>query len=405
MTAPDRSRTSWTVLAVLAGAAIARAGCDGGGGDKAPPQVADAMAATLAETWPEALEPALARVQEQADLLVTATDAWSEAEASGTGADEAYEAARDAWWATMDAWQEVEVMQIGPIASALGAVGGQGLRDEVYSWPTTNRCRVDQETLGADWQEPDFLTTSLVNVYGLAALETLLYSPAGENGCDAVVDINASGEWDALGAAAIQELRAGYALVLARGVAAAIGEMRDAWDPAMGDFAGTLAGAGETGSAFDTQEAGLNAVFDALFYIETATKEKKLAHPLGLRECVGEACLETVESRLAGGSNAWIVANLRGFRALYTGGEDGGMDAVLRAIGQEDLDAAVLAALDEADAAAAALSVPVDEAATTDPTDAIAALDAIKGVTDLLKGDVATVLVLQVPSEAAGDND
>ena len=35
--------------------------------------------------------------------------------------------------------------QLGPAASAL-TTGGEGLRDEVYSWPTVNPCRVDQET-------------------------------------------------------------------------------------------------------------------------------------------------------------------------------------------------------------------------------------------------------------------
>ena len=34
-----------------------------------------------------------------------------------------------------------------------------------------------------------------------------------------------------------------------------------------------------------------------------------------------------------------------------------------------------------------------------------ALLESIRGITDLLRGDVATVLLLQLPAEAAGDND
>lgn len=403
---PHPQRSSWALVGLLCAAALTRSACTTDTDGK-PVDVPVAIGDLLADTWPEVVSPALDRAEERAAALITVSEAWSAAEAAGTAAESepARVATQEAWWALMDVWQELEVMQLGPLGSELDAVGGLGLRDEVYSWPTTSRCRVDQETVDDDWSDPDFYLANLVTVYGLAALETLLYAEPGVNDCEDVVDINASGEWAALGADGVQERRAAYAVVLAHGVADVLTEARTAWDPAGGDFAGTLAAAGTEGNAFEAPETALNAIFDGLFYLEIATKDRKLAEPLGLRECVEGTCLASVETTLAGGSNLWIAANLRGFRALYTGGAGAGMDDLLQSIDQGELDGRVLSALDAADTAAAALDQPIDVAAAGDPATAVALHDAIKVVTDLLKGEVATALTMQIPSEAAGDND
>jgi hypothetical protein len=71
-------------------------------------------------------------------------------------------------------------------------------------------------------------------------------------------------------------------------------------------------------------------------------------------------------------------------------------------VGREDLAADLLSALDGADAAAAAVSSPLEGASQAE-LDALYA--AVKAATDLLIGDVATVLGLEIPSEAAGDVD
>ena len=78
------------------------------------------------------------------------------------------------------------------------------------------------------------------------------------------------------------------------------------------------------------------------------------------------------------------------------------MDDLLAAVGREDLAREVIVALDDADTAVADLDAPLD---TVDAAKLTAAHTAVKTVADLLKSDVATVLTLQVPSEAAGDND
>lgn len=396
-----RDLRSWLLLsALLAGALVQPLACDK---DPEPSAASEALKAMLAEVGPQTVIPALQRAETAAGAMIAAASAWSDAERSGSDPEQARLAAQQAWVSLMEAWQEAELHQIGPSGSSLTALGGRDLRDEIYSWPTVNPCRVDQETVYGDYASPSFFEGTLVNAYGLDALETLLYSEPGVNACPSQVDINADGTWDALGD--IQQRRADYALVVAGGVADTLSELLSAWDPASGDFSGEVARAGEGSATYGAPEEALNAVFDALFYLELSTKDRKLGRPLGLVDCSGTSCVSEVESPLAGLSQRWIAANLRGFRALYAGGEGAGMDDLLREIGSGDLADEMLSALDAADAAAAALSVPIDEAALGDRQPAIDLFDAVKAVTDLLKEDIAVVLVLQVPSEAAGDND
>lgn len=399
---PPAPRSSWRVLVGLGALVLAKLACgDDKGEDTA---TSDTLAALLADVGPEVVRPALDRATTAADALVAAASAWEAAEVAGSGGAEAQAAAQEAWWALMAAWQELELYQIGPLGSSITAVGGEDLRDEVYSWPTVNRCRVDQETVEASWDEADFFETSLVNVYGLDALEVVLYAPAGENACAETVAINAEGTWDALGVEGVQRSRAAYARALATHTAGVIDEIVARWDPEGGDFGAELARAGED-SVYESPEQALNAVYDSLFYLETSTKDRKLGYAVGAGDCAESSCLSDIESPVAGGSHAWVAVNLRAFRTLYLGGDGTGVDDLLRALGEDALADAVISALDEADAAAAAVDAPFDEAMAADraPVDALYA--AVKGVTDLLKGDVATVLLVTIPAEAAGDND
>lgn len=396
--------SSWRLVAGLSVIALVKSACDGGGPPDSSP-TADALAAMLAAVGPEVVSPALDRAAIASGALVDATEAWEAAEAAGAGGGEAQAAAQAAWWDTMAAWQEVDVLQLGPAASSLTAVAGADGRDEVYSWPTVSRCRVDQETVAANWGDASFFETSLVNVYGLAALEVLLYSPVGENACAATVAINTDGTWSDLGADGVQRNRAAYAAALASHTAGVIDALGAAWDPAKGDFGTQLVNAGQGGSVYESPEEALNAVFDALFYLETRAKDRKLGYALGLGACATTSCLGDIESPVAGQSHAWVGGNLRGFRTLYTGGDGAGMDDLLVSLGEDELAAAMLAALDVADGAAAAVTVPFDVAMAEDPAQVEALYAAVKAVTDLLKGDVATVLAMQIPSEAAGDAD
>ena len=78
---------------------------------------------------------------------------------------------------------------------------------------------------------------------------------------------------------------------------------------------------------------------------------------------------------------------------------------LLVSIDEEALADSVLTKLDDADAAVATLSAGLNDTVRSDPEKVQEVYDAVKGVTDLVKIDIPAVLSLQVPSEAAGDND
>lgn len=392
----------WALLGGLAvAAAVQPLACNGAGPEPEP--VSEALRALLGDVGPAVVMPAIDRATPAAAALATAARAWQAALTTGDGAAERL-AAQVAWADAMDVWQELEVLQVGPAGGSLDVVGGQDLRDIVYSWPTVNPCRVDQVTAEAGYASATFLDDNLVNVYGLDALETLLFADDAANACGPEVDINATGAWAALGADEVRSRRAAYAVVAADGVVDAIAALAEAWSPDGDDFSGAIATAGDSGSPYASADDALDDVFAALFYLELETKDRKLAEPLGLADCAS-TCPAGGETLLAGGSNRWIAANLRGFRALFTGGDGAGMDDLLASVDEQDIVDAVITALDAADAAAAALDEPVEVAASTDPTPALAVYDAVRAVTDLLKQDVATALVLSVPSDADGDND
>ncbi len=389
------SARSWLALGGLAAGWLAWQACGapGAAGDTA---LAAAVSDALAAVGPSVVLPALADAREAATALQAAVQAWQQ---SGDAADRA--AAQDAWRDTMRAWQRVEVLQIGPAASSLTAVAGADLRDEVYSWPTTNPCRVDQETVAGGYADAAFFDENLVNAYGLDALETVLFGDAG-NACPGQVDINADGTWDALGPEGVDAARADYAEVLVGGVVDRVGGLEQTWSPS--DFSGQLA-LTNAATPYASEQEALNAVFDALFYLETRTKDRKVAQPLGLRDCATERCPDDVElARSDAGLDA-VIANIEGFRLLFTGGDDIGLDDVLVELGHGDLAADLLDRTDAALAAARAVEGPLEEAVVARPEQVEALNDALKAVADLLKGDLATVLSLEVPSEAAGDND
>lgn len=384
---------SWSIVAGVGVAAWIAVAC------RTPTNAVDpATAAVLADVGPRVLLPAIDDFVAATDTLTAATAAWR---ASGAEADR--QAAQAAWRDAFVAWQVLEPMQLGPAASSVSAVGGLDLRDRIYAWPTIARCKVDQVTAKGEATAAGFVDDALVDVIGLGALETLLFSLPGENACGETVDINADGTWAALGTDGVQAARAAYADVLAADVRASAGALRDAWDPAQGDFSGALAAAGTEGSPYADGSDALDAIFAALMYVDTAVKDEKIGPVLGVIGCDEASCTDDVEAPLADASIAAVQANLHGFDLLFHGGDGEGLDDLLVDHGDTALRDEVDAALADAIAKTAALSIPLEDAAS-DPATA-EAFTAIEALGDLLVGDVATVLTLTLPAEAAGDAD
>lgn len=396
----SRRRVHWA----LAIATVVAWACDEG---PEPAERVDEAAAlpVLRSIAAEVLAPQTAAFTERAEALALAADAYAAAAASDEDATEARDALAAAYADAMLAWQRLEVMQLGPAAGSEG-VGGAFLRDEVYSWPSVNPCRIDQALVAESYAAGDFFEAQLVNAYGFDALEYLLFHEGTDNACAPQIDINANGSWAALDEAALRARRGAYAAVVAAGIAAHARTLAEAWAPG-GTWNAALSE--PSGGPYGDVQTAVDEVLRAMFYVDKVLKDAKLARPAGIRDCSAEVCLDAVELPRAALSTAAVVANLEGFRLLYHGGADpqthAGFDDMLREAGEDALADEISADVEAAIVAVQALPPTFTEALTADPSALDAAHAAVVELTDDLKGDFPTVLRLNVPSEAAGDAD
>jgi predicted lipoprotein len=320
----------------------------------------------------------------------------------------AREAAQEAWRLAIAVWQELEMMQVGPAGSSLTVMGGQDLRARIYSWPILNLCQVDQQTVQEGYDDPDALEGTVGAPLGLWAIEYLLFTEDPDNNCSPLNTINQDGIWEAI-ADMIPQRRLAYAAALSTLVRRRADELVAVWAPSGGNFIEELVSPTRSGAVYGTAQEGLNAVSDTMFYLDKETKDMKVGEPIGITGCDAERCPEAIESLWAGHSKENIVANLEGFQVLFLGaapGADGlGYDDLLVDMGAADVSEDMAAAIEDAITATEAIPGTLREAIDANPDAVLAAHAAIRAITDILKSDFLSVLDLEAPDRAAGDND
>jgi predicted lipoprotein len=337
----------------------------------------------------------------RAETLVTATDAY----ATTPGAETKL-AAQQAWLDVMEVFEEVELMQIGPLAPMADAAGGRDMRFELYAWPSLNRCVVDQDTASALYDDPASLQLETFDRRGLGAIEYLLFIDTTENACSPLSPINEDGTWAALGPEMVEARRGRHAHSLAVIVRDTANALVTAWDDG---FLLELTDPTRMGALYGSAQEGLQAVVDGLFYLDTETKDMKVAEPAGIMVCTMATCPDSRESRHANVSMEHILANVRGFQRIYLGGDPGadglGFDDLLRDLGAEASAEQLELDIEAAIAAIEAVEGNLNEALVADLPSVMAVYDAIKRITDHLKTMMLTILDLEAPDRAAGDND
>ncbi|MCP3140793.1 imelysin family protein [Pyxidicoccus xibeiensis] len=379
---------------------------DGGKPDAGPGPGNDTLAATRTAVL-GATGACVLKTAREFETAATALETATAALAAGPG-DTTRDAARAAFHSAMDAWQVAEVMQLGP-AAPTSVAGGAELRDNIYSWPLVSRCAVEEQLVNKSYESAGF-PSALVSRRGLAALEYLLFYEGSDTACPPTSAIVAQGTWAALSTEERAARKRAYAVAAAADVRRRAAQLVQAWSPDQGGFVRTLETAGSGNATYPTSQAALNAVSDALFYFEREVKDMKLARPLGLRDCSTATCPEFLESRISARSKANVRANLVGFRRLIQGCGEGNegtaFDDLLKASGAEalatKLQERMVAAETAIDAVpGAGLEAPLAQ----DPASVRALYDAVKGVTDVLKTELVTVLDLELPQSVEGDND
>jgi predicted lipoprotein len=390
-----------TVAAIVLAATVS---CSDGGGDEDAsvpigrrPEVAASLGANV-------ILPAYRRVAEVTGTLVEAVDAYAAAPSAETRAT-----AQAAWGTTMDAFEEIEMMQLGPLAAMDLAAGGADLRDAMYAWPALSLCAVDQDTAGASYADPDALLAGTINQHGLGAIEYLLYVESTANNCSPLSPINADGTWAAFTPEVLEARRARHAHSLAVLVKRTADDLVMRWEPAGGGFLAELTDPTRTGALYGSAQEALNAISDAMFYLDKETKDMKIGEPAGIVVCAEETCPDSRESRFANRDEQHVLANLRAFQALYLGGPPGtealGFDDLLRDLGATAFADEMATHIADAIVAVEAIEGTLVEALATDLARVRAAHTAIYLITMDLKTMFLSVLDLEIPDRAAGDND
>jgi len=345
--------------------------------------------------------PTYREVASRVAALVAATDAYAAAPSEATRTT-----ARDAWASAMEVYERAEVMQLGPFASMTDAAGGADLRFEMYAWPSLNRCVIDQDTVSVRYDDPDALAAETIDRRGLGAVEYLLFVDTSENVCSPLSPINEDGTWASFTPAEIEARRARHAHTAAVIVARSADALVAAWE---GGFLMELTAPTRTGALYGSAQEGLQAVTDAMFYLDTETKDMKLGEPAGITVCTTATCPDARESRHANISREHIAENVRAFQRLYLGGEPGadglGFDDLLRDMGAGAFADDMATKIEVAITATEAIPTSLVTALDADHPAVVAAYEAIKAITDGLKTMFLTVLDLEAPNRAAGDND
>ncbi|MCW8880536.1 MAG: imelysin family protein [Kangiellaceae bacterium] len=322
--------------------------------------------------------------------------------------DEHKLAAQNQWKETMGKWQTIEIMQIGPLVENQGA-----LRNRIYSWPVTNSCAVDQDVVFFNQGEingnPYDINDRVVTRKGLDAAEYLLFNTDLNHSCTAST---APAGWDNLTDAQRREQRCLFAVEVSSDIVNNSQLLLDDWTGSNGYAQSLLNAANQPGPDFDNVHEAVNRISDGLFYIDSVTKDAKLAIPLGLfaNDCQQNACPENVESLYASESIEHIRNNLLSLQMIFNGeiashNDTVGFDDFLNEVGAQAAATNINNSINNALSNLDAYQETLGQALANNPNQVQLTHEQIKAITDQMKTDFINQLALTLPASSAGDND
>ncbi|MBY0273750.1 imelysin family protein [Candidatus Binatia bacterium] len=380
--APPRgasARSGWAAgIAALVGAALMGLSCGGGigGGQQGSlPTTQVGRSSRLLEdlAW-TALLPQYQAMTASFGTLDDAIAAFCDAPAAA-GLD----ATRAAWRSAMESWVAASMFQLGPIAE-----DNRALRIEF--WPDANNNvprAVEQMLVRDDTLSADTLARQSVAAQGLPALERLLFDPEA----DALVEFT-SGDRAARRCTYARAI-GGNLLGIARAVEAA-------W-ASDGGYATQLASAGRGSDVFATREAAIDEVVNGLFTALSASRDDRLAGPLG-GDTAAEAKSFRAESVWSGNSFANLAASLRGAQAIYDGRAGFGFDDYLRASSRDALASQITETFASLQAEITALPVTLAEAVQDEDLRprVVALLDHATTLAGLIETDLSSAMDVKI---------
>ena len=356
------------------------------------------------------IAPTFSEFQQLAANQVTAVNNYCQAEQNLannltdlSSVSDAKTAAQNSWQQAMSTWQQAEIMQIGPLLD-----NESTLRNNIYSWPIVNHCAIDYDVMFFKNDQVDGapydITLRLPSRKSMVALEYLLFNQSLNSSCPTESPTG----WDNLTDTEKTIIRCQFATEVATDIANNANTIVNEWTV----YANELKQAGTNSTVFSNEHEAVNQLSDALFYIDSTTKDVKLAEPLGIfaNACGSQICPKAVESPYSMTSISHITNNLIGLQRLLTGvtsNNEDGLGFLDYLIDAGDAQAAETMQTNLTSAINLSQSYDSSLAATltADPEKATATHTEIKKVTDQLKTDFIKSLALELPQTSAGDND
>ena len=322
------------------------------------------------------------------------------------------EAAESAWKQTMDAMQATEMHVIGPAAANEGARRHRILS---YSLEPLSTCGTDEIATNYLAENSTFdITTRSVNQRGLGGIEYLVFNSDLQHTCPPQVPGTAT--WNGLSEDSRKVARCRAAVALAADTASAAQQINDLWNS---DYRDEFTSESDAGN-------NLQTLTDALFYLDTGVKDKKLGIPLGINDaCSSITCANNIESRYSNYTADNLANNLASFLNIFRGGDGIGFADQITEEGFADVSQEFISDINAATTALSNITVPIydqvlsidttgEEAQcanafanpdTPDDLSACTVYGLIKRVTDALKIDFVTIVNVNLPDGAQADND
>ncbi|WP_419177426.1 imelysin family protein [Catenovulum agarivorans] len=338
----------------------------------------------------------------------TAINNYCTAVTQNSQIDQAKQVAQQAFSNTFLAWQNIEAVQLEPLAKEFFA-----LRDKIYAWPSTAACGVDQEVAfyhtGTVNGQPYQLSQRLKERKGLFAQEYLLFKSGTEHSCR--VESGSLVGWNDLPEQTKLERQCNYLQAVQMELNDNVTAWQNSWQQGESAYLNEI----KQGDA----KTAINTLGQALFYLDYQLKDFKLGCPLsvGPSTCPSTDRAEQVEAKYAKLSNQAIEQNLATFQQLFTGATDSlagddedalGFDDFLKAVGDEETANVIIKAVTDAQATLATIDSDFATAINSQNQDYAhyATLHSqIKVATDQLKTHFITSLAVDLPDTSAGDND
>ncbi len=271
------------------------------------------------------------------------------------------ELARAAWRATRLPWEQSEGFLFGPVDT-------EGIDPSIDSWPV-NVADLDAVLAGGDPLTKESIDALEGTLKGFHTIEYLLFGVGGSKTAGDLTD---------------RELE--YLDAVTQSLVGAVTRLREAWDPAVDDYSGTVASAGEAGnSVYTSQSQAVQEIINGMIVICDEVGNGKISDPFDQQD----RSLE--ESQFSDNSNQDFADNIRSVRNVYVGGYQGASGTGVQALVQASdpaLDETVLSQIDAAIAAIGDMTPSFGEAITSNAAAVEAARTAVGTLRQTLEAEV-----------------